>query len=119
MHPDVSAVGSDIITAVHAELQELKSLLQTRTLWLPALQADFGGLIDWVGGIPIRPWLPGIRRLPCWLPGVPRLPELLVPGLTVWAPAAPGETAKKSAINNNMDLVMEAPNACIQVAFPT
>jgi hypothetical protein len=108
VHPDVSAVGSDKITAVHAELQELKSSLQTRTLWLPALQADVGGLIDWVGGVPIRPWLPG----------TPSLPEL-VPGLRVWAPAAPGETAKKSAINNNMDLVMEAPNACVQVAFPT
>lgn len=102
MHPDVSAVGSDKITAVHAELQELKSSLQTRTLWLPALQADFGGLIDWVGGIPIRPWLPGTLRLPCGLPGE-------VPGLRVWAPAAPGETAKKSAINNNMDLVMGPP----------
>ena len=89
----------------------MKSLLQTRTLWLPVLQADVGGLIDCLGGIPIRPWLPGT---------VVRLPELLVPPwLRVWAPAAPGETAKKSAINNNMDLVMEAPDACIQVAFPT
>jgi hypothetical protein len=32
--------------AVHAELQDWKSSLQTRTLWLPALQGDFDGLID-------------------------------------------------------------------------
>ena len=55
-----------------------------------------------------------------WLPGTFWLPELLVrPWLRVWAPAAPGETAKKSAINNNMDMVMEAPYPGIQVAFPT
>jgi hypothetical protein len=87
-------------TAVHAELQELKSLLQTRTLWLPGLQSDGGGLIDWVGGVPIRPWLPGTAWLP-WL--------VVLPWLMVCAPAAPGRMAKKSAINNNMDLVMEAP----------
>jgi hypothetical protein len=81
-------------TAVHAELHEVKSLLQTRTLWLPGLQSDGGGLIDWVGGVPISPWLPGTA----WLPR-----------LVVCAPAAPGRMAKKSAINNNMDLVMEAP----------
>ena len=68
----MSAVGSDIITAVHAELQEVKSLLQTRTLWLPAPQADFGGLIDWVGGIPIRPWLPGqVALLVTWRSWLP------------------------------------------------
>jgi hypothetical protein len=30
----------------HAELQDWKSLLQTRTLWLPAPQGDLAGLID-------------------------------------------------------------------------
>jgi hypothetical protein len=106
VHPDVSAVGSDKITAVHAELQELKSLLQTRTLWLPALHTLGVGASDCAGGI-------GLPDPSCGVP-CPRRP-----GLRVCAPAAPGETAKKSAINNNMDLVMEAPNACVQVAFPT
>jgi hypothetical protein len=35
-----------MVSAVHAELQDWKSLLQTRTLWLPALQGDLAGLID-------------------------------------------------------------------------
>jgi hypothetical protein len=34
---------------VHAELQDWKSLLQTRTLWLPAPQSDLAGLIDCSG----------------------------------------------------------------------
>jgi hypothetical protein len=45
MHPDVSA-RSDTKVLEHAELQDWKSLLQTRTLWLPAPQSDFAGLID-------------------------------------------------------------------------
>ena len=46
VHPDKSAPGSDMVVAVQAELQDWKSLLQTRTLWLPALQGDVVGLID-------------------------------------------------------------------------
>ena len=46
VHPVISALGSDTVAAVHAELQDWKSSLQTRTLWLPALQADLAGLID-------------------------------------------------------------------------
>jgi hypothetical protein len=46
VHPVISALGSDMVTAVHAELQDWKSSLQTRTLWLPALQGDLAGLID-------------------------------------------------------------------------
>jgi hypothetical protein len=46
VHPVISALGLDTIAAEHAELQDWKSLLQTRTLWLPALQGDLAGLID-------------------------------------------------------------------------
>ena len=46
VHPATSAPGSDTVAAVHAELQDWKSLVQTRTLWLPALQGDLAGLID-------------------------------------------------------------------------
>jgi hypothetical protein len=46
VHPVISALGSDTIAALHAELQDWKSSLQTRTLWLPALQGDLAGLID-------------------------------------------------------------------------
>jgi hypothetical protein len=35
-----------MVVAVQAELQDWKSLLQTRTLWLEALQGDLVGLID-------------------------------------------------------------------------
>jgi hypothetical protein len=37
--PAMSAVGSSAV-AVQIELQERKSSLHTRTLWLPGLQAD-------------------------------------------------------------------------------
>ena len=46
VHPATSAPGSDTVAAVHAELQDWKSLVQTRTLWLPVLQGDFAGRID-------------------------------------------------------------------------
>jgi hypothetical protein len=46
VHPVISALGSDTVAAVHAELQDWKSSLQTRTLWLPALQGDLAGLSD-------------------------------------------------------------------------
>ena len=46
VHPNISAPGSDMLNALHAELQDWKSLPQTRTLWLPALQGDLAGLID-------------------------------------------------------------------------
>jgi hypothetical protein len=46
VHPVISTLASDMVAAVHAELQDWKSLLQTRTLWLPALQGDLAGLID-------------------------------------------------------------------------
>jgi hypothetical protein len=46
VHPVISALGSDTVAAVHAELQDWKSSLQTRTLWLPAPQGDCAGLID-------------------------------------------------------------------------
>jgi hypothetical protein len=45
-HPVISALESDTSAAVHAELQDWKSLSQTRTLWLPALQTDGVGLVD-------------------------------------------------------------------------
>jgi len=99
VHPVISALGSDTVAAVHAELQDWKSSLQTRTLWLPALQGDLAGLIDWTGGIPIRPWLPGTARL-----GVPIRPGL--PCTACWAVATPIGTVKRSPINNNRDLVM-------------
>jgi hypothetical protein len=101
VHPVISALGLDTIAALHAELQDWKSLLQTRTLWLPALQGDCAGLIDCKGGIPIRPWLPGTAR------GGPIRPGL--PGTACWASATASGTARKSPINNNMDLVMEIP----------
>ena len=44
-HPALAA-ASDMAVAKHAELQDWKSLLQTRTLWLPPLQGDLAGLID-------------------------------------------------------------------------
>jgi hypothetical protein len=46
VHPVISALGLDTIAALHAELQDWKSSLQTRTLWLPALQGDLAGLSD-------------------------------------------------------------------------
>jgi hypothetical protein len=46
VHPFISALGLDEVTAVHPELQDWKSSLQTRTLWLPVLQGDLAGLID-------------------------------------------------------------------------
>ena len=46
VHPVISALGLDTSAALHAELQDWKSLLQTRTLWLPALQGDCAGLSD-------------------------------------------------------------------------
>jgi hypothetical protein len=46
VHPDISALGSEMNTAEHAELQDWKSLVQTRTLWLPGPQGDLAGLID-------------------------------------------------------------------------
>jgi hypothetical protein len=46
VHPVISALGLDTIAALHAELQDWKSLLQTRTLWLPAPQGFCAGLID-------------------------------------------------------------------------
>ena len=33
------------LAAEHAELQDWKSLVQTRTLWLPAPQADLGDVM--------------------------------------------------------------------------
>jgi hypothetical protein len=39
VHADVSA-KADVTAAKHAELQDWKSLLQTRTLWLPAPQRE-------------------------------------------------------------------------------
>jgi hypothetical protein len=49
LHPATSAEGSNAF-ALHMLLHEVKSLLQTRTLWLPALQADCVGRSDWVEG---------------------------------------------------------------------
>jgi hypothetical protein len=46
VHPVISALGLDEVTAVHPEAQDWKSSLQTRTLWLPVLQGDLAGLID-------------------------------------------------------------------------
>jgi hypothetical protein len=46
VHPAISAVGSVKASALHAEPQDWKSLLQTRTLWLPAPQGDLAGLSD-------------------------------------------------------------------------
>jgi ATP sulfurylase len=46
VHPAVSA-RSETNVPEHAELQDWKSLLQTRTLWLPVSQADLGSrMID-------------------------------------------------------------------------
>ena len=45
LQPAISADGSNAV-AVHMLLQERKSSLQTRTLWLPAVQGDFAGLCD-------------------------------------------------------------------------
>ena len=50
LQPAVSAFGSKAV-AVHTLLQERKSSLHTRTLWLPAPQADGLGAIDCAGGI--------------------------------------------------------------------
>jgi hypothetical protein len=41
----MSADGSSAV-AVHTLLQERKSSLHTRTLWLPGLQGDCAGLWD-------------------------------------------------------------------------
>ncbi len=43
--PAVSAEGSRAV-AVQTLLQERKSSLQTRTLWLPGPHGDLGGLSD-------------------------------------------------------------------------
>ena len=45
LHPAMSAEGSSAV-AVHTLLQERKSSLHTRTLWLPAVQGDCVGLRD-------------------------------------------------------------------------
>jgi hypothetical protein len=45
LQPAVSAEGSSAV-AVHVVLQERKSSLQTRTLWLPGEHGDFEGLSD-------------------------------------------------------------------------
>jgi hypothetical protein len=45
LHPAISAEGSSAV-AVHTLLQERKSSLHTRTLWLPGLQGDCAGLWD-------------------------------------------------------------------------
>jgi hypothetical protein len=45
LQPAMSAVGSNAV-AVQMLLQERKSSLQTRTLWLPGLQGDGEGLSD-------------------------------------------------------------------------
>jgi hypothetical protein len=45
LQPAMSAEGSSAV-AVQMLLQERKSSLQTRTLWLPGPQGDSGGLID-------------------------------------------------------------------------
>ena len=44
-HPALEA-ASDMAVAKHAELQDWKSLLQTRTLWLPVLQGDLAPVSD-------------------------------------------------------------------------
>jgi hypothetical protein len=45
LQPAISAEGSNAL-AVHTLLQERKSSLQTRTLWLPMLHGDGVGLSD-------------------------------------------------------------------------
>ncbi|MFZ2018587.1 MAG: hypothetical protein WAU90_07945, partial [Methyloceanibacter sp.] len=68
LQPAKSDVGSVIAAALHALLQDCKSLLQTRTLWLPAPQTEAEGASDCAGGIGLpdpscgvlcgrRPWL--------------------------------------------------------------
>src|SRR5262245_14556270 len=82
-HPSKLA-AADTLVAAHAELQDWKSFSQTRTLWLPAPQADLG-----------------TRMIDCsWLPGTAWLPS-------VCASATPSGTANKSATNNSMVLIME------------
>jgi hypothetical protein len=50
LQPAVSAEGFKA-RAVHALLQERKSSLQTRTLWLPAPHGDSEGFSDCAGGV--------------------------------------------------------------------
>jgi hypothetical protein len=45
LQPAVSAEGSNAV-ALQVLLQERKSSLQTRTLWLPVEHGDFEGLCD-------------------------------------------------------------------------
>ena len=45
LQPAVSAEGSNAV-ALQVLLQERKSSLQTRTLWLPVEHGDFEGLWD-------------------------------------------------------------------------
>jgi hypothetical protein len=51
LHPAMSALGSNAV-AVQTLPQERKSSLQTRTLWLPGPQGDWGGWSDWIDGGP-------------------------------------------------------------------
>jgi hypothetical protein len=60
LQPATSAVGSRAV-AVHTLLQDWKSLLQTRTLWLPGPQTLGVGASDCAGGIRLPDdwlWLP-------------------------------------------------------------
>jgi hypothetical protein len=50
LQPAVSAEESNAL-ALQTLPQERKSLLQTRTLWLPGLHGDLGGWSDWTEGI--------------------------------------------------------------------
>jgi hypothetical protein len=54
LHPVMSAEGSSAV-AVHTLLQERKSSLQTRKLWLPTLQGDRLGLSDCRGAAGLGP----------------------------------------------------------------
>jgi hypothetical protein len=47
VQPTISVLGSSAL-ATQTSLQDWKSLLQTRTLWLPEVQAFGVGLSDWV-----------------------------------------------------------------------
>lgn len=49
LQPAISALGSKA-RAVHTLLQDRKSSLQTRTLWLPGPHGDREGCSDWTGG---------------------------------------------------------------------
>jgi hypothetical protein len=50
LQPAMSADASRAV-AVHTLLQERKSSLHTRMLWLPAPHADWLGFSDWAGGM--------------------------------------------------------------------